>query len=782
MRGTMKRLTPKNQQALKITVIYLLLGILWIFFSDLLLLQLLPDLESIEVLFSLQTWKGWFFVLSTALVLFFLARNALADREQAYEQLAAAQTGLIESQRKINHLLDANPTILYALRITDDGTETLFVSSSGTRILGYTEEEMMAPDWWQNNLHPDDREAAQQAFEEILVSSNGVHQYRFLSKTGQTLWIRDQTRLIRDDDGNYNQVIGSWVDVTDKLEEEQNRKLFTTAFDQLGEGMLITDAELKILSVNKAAEHIFGYSQGELLGQSPRMLQSGQHDSYFYETLRITLARTGLWHGEIRDRCRDGTIKPLWLSICTIPDTKGQPYRYVAIYTDISDLKHSEAELQFLAHHDPLTRLPNRALLADRIKHALSHAQRMNHWIAVLFIDLDDFKSVNDSMGHTVGDELLGAVAKRFLSRTRAGDTLARLGGDEFVILAEHLETPDDAAVIAGSMLDILKTPFQLQDSLELYVDACIGISLYPQHGNDLESLMRYADTAMYNAKQQGRGSYSLYTREMSQTVSSQLDIETALRQGMEREELVLHYQPKLDLNSDSLSGAEALIRWSREPGKLVNPADFIPIAEKSGLIIPIGTWVIHAACRQIRAWSDQGIEPVNVAVNISVKQFRSREQDLYSIIVAAIEKYAIEPGQLNLEITETALMEYPQHVTPILQALKKIGINIALDDFGTGFSNMAYLSQLSLDALKIDISFIKGIGKDSNAEALVRSVIDLAHNLGLRTIAEGVETEQQRQFLAHHGCDELQGYLYSKPLTEEDFQQFLQRQNPVRN
>jgi diguanylate cyclase (GGDEF)-like protein len=444
----------------------------------------------------------------------------------------------------------------------------------------------------------------------------------------------------------------------------------------------------------------------------------------------------------------------------------------VANCTDIAPMKKTQFELERLAHYDPLTELPNRLLLQSRLEHAIEQAKRNNRLLGLLFIDLDDFKKINDSLGHRYGDELLVAVARRWRKRLRAEDTLGRLGGDEFVLLLENIQDSDEIGTVARDMVGALAAPFKLIDDTEVFLETSVGISIFPADGDSAEILLRNADTAMYRAKEQGRNQFRFYTGDMGASAVERLELETALRLGIERKELVLYFQPKVDLRSGKISGAEALIRWNRGGSGLVPPPKFIPLAEKTGLINPIGEWVIHEACRQLRHWLDQGLNPPDVAVNVSAHQIQ--KQDLRAVVWRALQEHNIKPELLGLEITESALMGRPEQIIEILQSLKHMGITISLDDFGTGYSNLSYLTRYPIDVLKIDASFIRGIGRDPNAMKVINSVIDLTHNIDLRTVAEGVETPEQLNYLAQNGCDYIQGYYFSKPLPAGEFETLL--------
>lgn len=433
------------------------------------------------------------------------------------------------------------------------------------------------------------------------------------------------------------------------------------------------------------------------------------------------------------------------------------------------------AERQQLAYFDTLTGLPNRLQLIEALQHAVHDPDPTEHSLALLYIDLDDFKSVNDSLGHNAGDELLRAVSSRLSSVKRPDDILARLGGDEFAIMATKIRNAHDVHIICHQILQSLAAPFTINNGRQIFVEACIGASLYPDDAGSEEALMRNADTAMYRAKHSGRNRYVMYEANMSKQVRQQLDLETALRQAIALEALELHFQPKVACNSGKYLGAEALLRWPQPDGSFIPPAEFIPLAERTGLIIPIGDLVLDAACKMLRECLDGGLQPCNIAINISIKQFRGRSAALEQSISGALGRWNVPSELLSLEITESALMENPVDAAASLNAIRDTGIAIAIDDFGTGFSNMMQLSQLPIDVLKIDTSFTHSLGEDTPGNQVIRSVIELAHRLKLKTVAEGVETEQQWQILKDMNCDQLQGFLFSRPLKPADFIQWLQ-------
>jgi diguanylate cyclase (GGDEF)-like protein len=468
----------------------------------------------------------------------------------------------------------------------------------------------------------------------------------------------------------------------------------------------------------------------------------------------------------------------LWQQISAVAGSDGSTVNYVAVFSDISSLKVSQEELEHQAHHDVLTELPNRLLFRDRLDHAIERAQRSHLRLAVIFLDLDRFKHVNDSLGHSAGDQLLRDVAMRLRSAVRRDDTLARLGGDEFTVLMEGLKDGRDAAVLAEKLLGALREPFRIQQH-ELYVSTSIGISMYPQDALTTESLLRNADAAMYRAKDAGRNAYWYYSEEMTSAAFDRVVLEAQLRQAIELEQLVLHFQPQVDLSARHIVGVEALVRWNHPTKGFIPPARFIPIAEESGLIIPLGDWVLRAACRQAKAWLDQGVVFGCIAVNVSAPQIL--RGTLYASVRSVLEATGLPPSCLELEINESFVMEQPVSTIKQFLALRELGVTLAIDDFGTAYSSLAYLKRLPVDKLKIDRSFILDLPHDTNDAGVARAVIALGHSLQFKVIAEGVETEPQHEFLKSEGCDQAQGFLYSQAMDASQVEQLL-RQWPYRD
>jgi diguanylate cyclase (GGDEF)-like protein/PAS domain S-box-containing protein len=553
---------------------------------------------------------------------------------------------------------------------------------------------------------------------------------------------------------------------------EADLRQAAAVLDSTTEGVIVTDLVPRIVAVNRAYTEITGYSGEEAIGRNPSLLKSGRQDCAFYQAMWSSLLTQGHWRGEIWNRRRDGSVFPQLLTISTVRDPDGQPSNYVAVMTDITQIKESEANLERLAHYDPLTGLPNRLLTQSRVEHALEQAKRTRRGMAVLFLDIDRFKNVNDSLGHPAGDRLLRAIGERLRQRLRGEDTLGRLGGDEFLILLDHCERPEDAGNVARDLIGVLEAPFVLPDRDEVYIGASIGISLYPQDGQDTNSLIRHADAAMYQAKEQGRNTFRFYTPELTLAVNQRLELEARLRRALGSGEFVIHYQPQIDSVSGGVIGAEALLRWNDPERGMIPPADFVPLAEETGLIIPLGDWVMQTACAQFRQWLDLGLPPFCLSVNLSARQLQ--QPDIVQLIAGAIEQHALPAERLKLELTESMIMGHGEQAAALLGRIKALGVRLSIDDFGTGYSSLAYLKRFPIDELKIDRGFVRDIPSDSSDAEIAATIIAMARNLRLQVVAEGVETEAQAAFLAGQGCQAYQGYLFSRPLPAAEFERFV--------
>lgn len=556
-------------------------------------------------------------------------------------------------------------------------------------------------------------------------------------------------------------------DITDRHQMQEKLQLAATVFESTAEGVLITDTRQRINAVNRAFSEITGYSELEALGETPRLLASGLHDSAFYAAMWYQLTAEGHWQGEISNRRKNGEIYPSWLTISAVRNRDKFITHFVAVFADISSLKQAQARLDYQAHHDPLTGLPNRTLFESRLHAALIHSRAAYSLGAVLFLDLDRFKHINDSLGHPVGDLLLKSIAVRLKENLRDIDTVARLGGDEFIILLPGLQNPGDAEAVATKLLNSFSAPFQAGDH-EFFMSTSIGSALFPTDGADVATLIKNADAAMYRSKAKGRNRVEHYTRDLTAQASERIALEQELRRAIERNEFTLSYQPKISLLTHRLVGAEALIRWFHPTFGDVPPERFIPLAEENGMILQIGEWVLDTACQQLHEWNQRYDVFGPLSVNLAGAQLR--QPNLVNKIERLLLQHQLQPGCLQLEITENFIMSQTEEALSVLHRLKTLGVQLAIDDFGTGYSSLSYLKRLPLDILKIDQSFVRGLPDDPHDAAIVRAIIALGRSMQLTVIAEGVETPEQQQFLADEGCEQIQGYLVSLPLRAEQF------------
>lgn len=566
-------------------------------------------------------------------------------------------------------------------------------------------------------------------------------------------------------------LIGVMLDVSERVRASAQLGLLAKVFDHSRDAIVIADSRRRILEVNPAFCEMTGYARDEVLGRNPRMFASGRHGADFYGALWSELGAQGYWQGEIYNRRKNGEVFPLWMTLIGARDSSGAVTHFIAIQTDASAYKEAEARIHRLAYYDMLTGLPNRVLLRERAAALLSLAERRGRPIALLFLDLDRFKNINDSLGHLAGDHLLEQVAARLEKSLREEDTVARLGGDEFVMVLPDTGA-DGATCVARKVLDVLSTPYQVLGRA-ISVTPSLGISVFPEDGGDFDALMQHADTAMYEAKAAGRGTYRFYTHALNERAVERLVIDTALRGALERAEFYLHYQPQIDLATGRIVGVEALLRWNHPEFGMVSPAKYIPMAEENGLILPIGRWVLEEACRQAMAWRAAGLPHIAMSVNISARQFQSG--CLFDEVSQVLSATGLPPHHLELELTEGMLIEDVEHTVATLDGLKRAGVRLALDDFGTGYSSLAYLRRFAIDRIKIDQSFVRDLLSDADDRVIALSVIQLGHGLGLTVIAEGVETEAQAGILRDNGCDEAQGYFFGRPLLPQVVAERLQ-------
>jgi len=579
--------------------------------------------------------------------------------------------------------------------------------------------------------------------------------------------------LDRDLHTGMHPVVLTLNDLTAQRRAEEELRLAATVFDHSVEAILITDAQRRILSVNKAFSALTGFSADMVLGKAPEILASSLVSLRYYDEIWREAADKGSWQGEIWQCRRDGTDFPEWFSVAAVRDRANTITHYVAVFSDITERKASEARIAFLAHHDSLTTLPNRTLFQDRLEQALVRAERQNGVVALLFLDLDRFKTINDSLGHMAGDRLLQSVAERLRHCVRDADTICRQGGDEFIIVLPEIADVEAPARVADKILRRLAEPFEV-DGHMLGTSFSIGISVYPNDGVDASTLMKNADTAMYHAKENGRNTYRFFTEAMNANAMERLQIENHLRLALDHGELSVCLQPQVRLESGAIVGCEALVRWNSSTLGNVPPERFISIAEESGLIVPIGRWVLREACRFAMGWYKRGVRQVVVAVNISALQFR--RDDIVMAVREVLDETGLSPECLELELTESLLMENAEDVLETVQRLKSLGVRLSIDDFGTGYSSLSYLKRFAVDRLKIDQGFVRDMVDDPDDAAIVRAIIQLGRSLKLDVIAEGAESRAQVDFLMREGCREAQGYFFCPPVSNDVFMDMLAR------
>lgn len=552
-------------------------------------------------------------------------------------------------------------------------------------------------------------------------------------------------------------------EIAERKQAEVAIRKLSSAVEKVADSIFITDTNGVIEYMNYAFEIITGYGREEVIGKTPRIIKSGKHDAQFYRQIWDTLLRGEVYRNVFINRRKDGQLYHEAVTITPLVDEFGSVTHYIASGKDITESIQTQERLHHLAHHDVLTGLPNRMLYVDRLKHALKRAERSKRAVAVMFLDMDRFKIVNDTLGHEAGDRLLQAMSARLLACVREGDTVARFGGDEFAGFLNDVASPEDVAPIVGKFLDALVPPFMI-DGHELFISGSIGISLYPDDGSDTQTLMKNADTAMYRAKQRGGNSSEFYHSGMNAHAMKRLNLETALRRALERQEFVLQYQPQINLENGEVIGFEALIRWDPDGTGLIAPGEFIHLLEETGLIIPVGEWMLRTACAQHQAWCAAGLPPLRLAVNISSRQFE--DKNLMEILQRILRETNMQAEFLELEITESILMKNAEQDIATLQELSRIGMRFAIDDFGTGYSSLTYLKRFPIDILKIDKAFVRDITTDTDDAAIVCAITTIAHSLGIKTVAEGVETLEQLELLRSQGCDFVQGFYFSEPLS----------------
>ncbi|WP_295306962.1 PAS domain S-box protein [Accumulibacter sp.] len=695
------------------------------------------------------------------------AEEALRESHLELERRVAERT--VELSRQLDFMRQLVEAIPGPVFYKDRQGRYLGCNQAFLEMIGRRREQVIGAT--VHDLAPPDLAARYQAADDALFSRTGsqVYEAKVAHADGT---VRDAV-VHRATYGNPDEpgggLIGVILDITERKRMEARLEQAATVFDSSAEGITITAPDGSIIAVNRAFSEITGYREEEVVGRNSRILQSGRHDRAFYEEMWNTLRSRGRWQGEIWNRRKDGRHFLEFLTVSAVRDRGGEVTHYVGVFSDITELRRAHDLLAYQAHHDPLTGLPNRLLLGDRLHKALQRAHRDGKQLAVLFIDLDRFKNINDTLGHQAGDQVLCEVARRLSRLMRESDTVGRLGGDEFLILAEDIGGPGAVSHVAEKIMNALQSS-PVTVGQEFFVGASIGISLFPQDGGDGETLIKNADVAMYRAKERGRNAYEFFTRELTRTSLARLQMETDLRRAIERNELRVFLQPQFSLASGRLVGAEALVRWLRADGGLVLPGEFVRLAEESGLIVPIGEWVQLTASRQWAEWLAAGLEPGVLSINVSGVEFA--RGNIRHVAKGTLLATGLPARFLELEITESAIMSHAGSGLGVLDELRALGLGLAIDDFGTGYSSLAYLKRLPLNKLKIDQSFVRGLPGDLDDAAITRAVIALAHSLQLTVIAEGVETEAQRAFLSGEGCDEMQGYLCGRPMPIDEYRE----------
>jgi diguanylate cyclase (GGDEF)-like protein/PAS domain S-box-containing protein len=639
------------------------------------------------------------------------------------------------------------------------------------QMVGYSDAELQAINY-RTITHPDDLDRHGALRARMMAGELDSYDItkRYVARDGHVVWARLNITAIRDGEG-ARYTVAVVEDVTERKRLEDHMRLAATVFENTGEGLFVTDAGRHIIHVNPAFTQLTGFSPDDVLGKTPRILSSGRHGQDFYDRMAVDLARTGKWQGEIWNRRKTGEMFAEWLNIAAVRDGEGEITNYVAVFSDITSRKQDEERLSYQANHDPLTRLPNRTLFQERLSRALTRANRSQSMVALLFIDLDFFKQVNDTLGHLAGDILLQQVAERLTACVRQGDTVARLAGDEFTVILEDLTEARDGAVVAHKILSALATPFDLQGK-EARISSSIGVALYPADAGDSQGLVKLADAAMYRAKHQGRNACRFHSEVINAQAFERLALESALRHALERNEFTLHYQPLFDTHTGKVAAVEALLRWQHPEIGMVMPEQFLPLADETGLILPIGEMAIAAACIQARAWADMGFGHLRVGVNLSLRQLRAPE--LGEVIACALERAGAPPAMLEFDVPESMLTDKSLDAGAVFARISAMGVGITIGDFGSGYSSFATLHRLPTNALKIDQSFVRGSLGTGEAAEIITAIIAVAHGLHLKVAAPGIETEEQFDALAKYECDLVQGFLFAHPMPAAEMTGFL--------
>jgi len=642
-------------------------------------------------------------------------------------------------------------------------------------MIGYSEAELKLLTS-KDVTHPEDVDRHEGLRDEMRAGGRDFYHLtkRYLAKDGRILWGSLTVTAVREagiDDADMRFTVTVVEDITEKKRLEDHMRLAATVFESSGDGLFVTDAHSRIVHVNPAFTEITGFEAGDVMGKTPKVLSSGRHDREFYERMWEALHATGKWQGEIWDRRKSGEMFAGWQNIAAVRNSMGEITNYVAVISDITSRKQVEERLSYQANHDPLTRLPNRSLFQERLSRAVARAHRNQSLVALLFIDLDKFKQVNDTLGHLAGDMLLQQVAERLTGATRQGDTVARLSGDEFTVILEDVQDPRDAAVVAHKILHMLADSFDLGGQ-DAHISSSIGVALYPADAGDPQTLVKLADAAMYRAKHLGRNTCQFHSEAVNAQAFERLALENALRLALERQEFVVHYQPIFEFKTGRMVAVEALLRWRHPEVGMVVPAQFMALAEETGLIVPIGGWVLETACAQARAWRDAGFRDLQVHVNLSGRQLR--QPDLVESIAQALETAGLPPNALVLEVPEASVVDKGHDPAAIFARVTALGLGLAIDEFGSGYSSFAFLRRLPAQVLKMAQGFVRNVANSSDDTEIATAIVAVARGLHMSVVAPGVETAEQLAFLNSFGCDRVQGFLLARPMPADEVKALL--------
>jgi diguanylate cyclase (GGDEF)-like protein/PAS domain S-box-containing protein len=710
------------------------------------------------------------------------ATRTIGVAKDITEQIAASES-LRDSEQRYRMLAESISDVIFA---TNDRLKLNYVSPSVQAVLGYDVEHIFSQGWQSVIANPTQLSGLYATLDKVGKTLNDPERMALLRDEVQTqLFQMDCLRsdghkipmelrlvLVWDDHGVFDGILGVGRDISQQRRAEKDLRMAATVFEHSTSAILITDPAGYIVQANEAFSRVSGYAVSQVLDQLPTLLTVDEQQESHLRYVVKQLDQRGSWEGEMRLRRRSGEHFPAWVGITAVLDDEGDLASYVCFFSDISERKASEQRIHRLAYYDALTHLPNRTLFQDRLHNALQQADRQSQWVVLMFLDLDRFKPINDSLGHAAGDRMLKDMATRLLACVNDDDTVARMGGDEFTLLLQPADSRESAlnqAIhVAEQILASLVRPFVLENR-EFFVTASIGIALSPQDGNELSQLMKNADTAMYHAKERGKNNFQFYQADMNASALERLELESDLRHALEQQEFMLYYQPQFSGDGKRLTGAEALLRWNHPRRGLVSPVEFIPVLEELGLVVDVGDWVITEACRQIKEWHKANVRVPKISVNISARQFSDGQ--LGTRIATILDEARLPPACLELELTESILMREVNEAMVILDSLKQLGLSIAIDDFGTGYSSLNYLKQFPIDVLKIDRTFVDGLPSGEQDAQIARAIIAMAHSLNLAVIAEGVETQEQLDFLREHGCDEVQGYLFGRPMPAARFE-----------